>query len=40
MAKRSMDSADDFMAAPGSRTAAYNADRACRMTVSWRARYL
>ena len=40
MAKRSMDSADDFMAAPGSRSAAYNADRACRMTVSWRARYL
>ena len=40
MAARSMDSADDFMTAPGSRTAAYTADRACRMTVSWRNRYL
>lgn len=37
---RSMDSADDLMAAPGTWAASYIADRACRMTVSWRARYL
>ena len=32
--------ANDFMSPPGSQYCAYSADRAVRMTVSWRARYL
>jgi hypothetical protein len=40
MAMRTVTSANDFMIAPGSRDCSYSANRACRMTVSWRARYL
>ena len=40
MAIRSSSSADDFRTKPGNRTASYSAQRACRMTVGWRARYL
>lgn len=40
MAMRSMDSADDFRLSPGSSRASFSAQRACAMTVSWRARYL
>lgn len=40
MAIRSAGSADDFRTKPGNRSASYSAQRACRMTVSWRARYL
>ena len=32
--------ANDFTVMPGARGCSYSADRACRMTVSWRARYL
>ena len=32
--------ANDFMSPPGSQYCAYSADRAVRMTVSWRSRYL
>jgi filamentous hemagglutinin family protein len=32
--------ANDFKVQPGARTCAFSAQRACRMTVSWRARYL
>lgn len=39
-AKRTADSANDFMVTPGNKTCSYSADRACRMTVSWRSRYL
>jgi len=40
MALRSVSSADDFRTKPGTYGASYSAQRACRMTVSWRARYL
>lgn len=40
MAARSVSSANDLLISPGVRSASYSADRACRMTVSWRARYL
>ncbi len=40
MGCRSPESTNDFMAAPGARGCAYSAQRACSMTVSWRARYL
>ena len=33
-------SANDFMQAPGTKTASYSAAKKCKMTVSWRARYL
>jgi len=38
MAMRS--GANDFMITPGQRSCSFSAQRACRMTVSWRARYL
>lgn len=38
MAARS--GADDFKVTPGAHTCSFSADRACRMTVSWRNRYL
>ena len=40
MALRSISSADDFRVKPGTHGCSYSAQRACRMTVSWRARYL
>ena len=40
MALRSTASANDFLAQPGSRAISFSAQRACRMTVSWRARFL
>jgi len=40
MAKRTAESADDFLMAPGTRSCSYSAQRACRMTVSWRSRFL
>ena len=40
MDKRTEASANDFMAEPGTRAISYSAQRACRMTVSWRNRYL
>ena len=38
MAARS--GADDFKVGPGTQSCSFSADRACRMTVSWRCRYL
>lgn len=38
MAARS--GADDYKVTPGMQTCSFSADRACRMTVSWRCRYL
>ena len=32
--------ADDFLVSPGSQNCTFSASRACRVTVSWRARYL
>ena len=32
--------ANDFMIAPGNNGCSFSADRACRMTVSWRSRFL
>lgn len=40
MALRHTDSANDYMVAPGARAVYFTAQRACRMTASWRARYL
>jgi len=40
MALRESSSADDFMVSPGACALSYSAQRACRMTVSWRNRYL
>ena len=40
MAARSTSSANDFMVTPGNIACSYTAQRACRLTVSWRARYL
>lgn len=40
MAARTPESADDLLLAPGARTAVYNAQRACRITVEWRERFL
>jgi phage-related protein len=40
MAKRTDASADDFVAEPGTKTISYSAQRACRMIVTWRNRYL
>lgn len=40
MAERDPSSADDLMLAPGTHEANYSAQRACKMTVSWRNRYL
>lgn len=40
MAARTASSADDFVAGPGACACSFTAQRACRMTVSWRARYL
>ena len=40
MANRTSGSDDDLKLAPGNWNARYTADRACEMTVSWRARYL
>lgn len=40
MAARSTSSANDFMVSPGNAACSYTAQRACRLTVSWRARYL
>lgn len=40
MAARSTSSANDFMVSPGNTACSFTAQRACRLTVSWRARYL
>ena len=40
MAMRSTSSANDFMVSPGNNSCSFTAQRACRLTVSWRARYL
>ena len=40
MALRGTNSADDFWILPGGNEFAFTIQRACRMTVSWRARYL
>lgn len=40
MALRHPDSVDDFLVEPGARGCSFAAQRACRMTVSWRGRYL
>ena len=40
MAKRTTGSANDLTMLPGSRAVSYSAQRACRMNVSWRSRYL
>lgn len=40
MAARTADSADDFVISPGQSSFSYTAQRSCRMTVSWRARFL
>ena len=40
MSIRQPASADDFIMLPGSVSFSYSAQRACRMTVSWRSRYL
>ena len=40
MAKRTTGSANDFLLTPGTRACSFTASRACKMTVTWRARYL
>lgn len=40
MAARTPESADDFAVYPGDNAAGFEAQRACRMTVRWRCRYL
>lgn len=40
MDKRTPESADDFIVPPGAHPIGYSAQRACRMTVEWRERYL
>jgi len=40
MDKRSSSSANDFRVMPGTCNCSFTAQRACRMTVSWRARFL
>ena len=40
MALRSADSADDYVISPGQSSFSYTSQRSCRMTVSWRARFL
>lgn len=40
MDKRTPESADDFIVPPGTHPIGYTAQRACRMTVEWRERYL
>lgn len=40
MAKRTTGSSNDFLLAPGTRTCSFTASRACKMTVTWRARFL
>lgn len=40
MQMRTSSSADDFMINPGGNAVWFSAQRACRMTVSWRGRYL
>lgn len=40
MAARTPESADDFAVNPGDNAAGFEAQRACRMTVLWRCRYL
>lgn len=40
MSKRSTESTDDFVVSPGVYGCSFAAQRACAMTVSWRARYL
>lgn len=40
MAKRSNTSSDDFPVLPGTVSASYTAQRACRLTLYWRCRYL
>lgn len=40
MSKRTPDSDDDFVIQPGSTSAGFSSERACKMTVVWRCRYL
>ena len=40
MGLRADSSGDDFILSPGNISASYSAQRACRLTVSWRCRYL
>jgi len=40
MAKRTATSADDLVVTPGVKSISYSAQRACEMTVTWRARFL
>ena len=40
MALRDANSANDFLVPPGAYSFSYSAQRACRMTVNWRNRYL
>ena len=40
MNRRSPESADDFTAYPGTQVYSFSAQRACKLTVEWRDRYL
>lgn len=40
MANRTPESADDFTVMPGARECSFSAQRACKLTVEWRDRYL